>query len=223
MRTTTNPDRSTRPLPKLNIMMVVLAMTVVAGAGVPTAADAAVSEPQAAVSPFVDVANTDPFAEAIVWLAEEGITQGCNPPTNDRFCPDDSVTRGQMAAFLVRAFGYTDAGSVDFADDNGSVFESDIERLATARVTLGCNPPTNDRFCPDDRLTRGQMAAFLVRAFGYTDAGSVDFADDNGSVFESDIERLATAGVTLGCNPPTNDRFCPDDRLTRGQMAAFLW
>jgi hypothetical protein len=66
------------------------------------------------------------------------------------------------------------------------------------------------------------MAAFLVRAMGYSDVGSVDFVDDNGSVFESDIERLAEAGVTRGCNPPTNDQFCPDEPVTRGQMAAFL-
>ena len=41
-------------------------------------------------------------------------------------------------------------------------------------------------------------------------------------MFETDIERIAQAGITLGCNPPTNDRFCPDDTVTRGQMAAFL-
>jgi hypothetical protein len=47
----------------------------------------------------------NPFAADIVWLAATGITKGCNPPTNDRFCPDSSVTRGQMAAFLHRALG----------------------------------------------------------------------------------------------------------------------
>jgi hypothetical protein len=35
-----------------------------------------------------------------------------------------------------------------------------------AGVTLGCNPPTNDEYCPDDLVTRGQMAAFLKRGFG---------------------------------------------------------
>ncbi|NOX23331.1 MAG: S-layer homology domain-containing protein, partial [Actinobacteria bacterium] len=40
--------------------------------------------------------------------------------------------------------------------------------------------------------------------------------------FEADIAKLAAAGITQGCNPPTNDRFCPDDSVTRGQMAAFL-
>ena len=46
--------------------------------------------------------------------------------------------------------------------------------------------------------------------------------DVGGSVFVGDIEGVAAAGVTRGCNPPGNDRFCPDDFVTRGQMAAFL-
>jgi hypothetical protein len=164
------------------------------------------------------------FTSAIDRLGASGITRGCNPPFNDAFCPEDPVIRGQMAAFLVRALGYTnDGGGNRFTDDNASVFESAIDRLATAGVTLGCNPPVNDRFCPEDSVTRGQMAAFLVRALGYTnDGGGNRFTDDNNSVFEGAIDRLATAGVTRGCNPPVNDRFCPDQPVTRGQMAAFL-
>jgi hypothetical protein len=69
-----------------------------------------------------------------------------------------------MAAFLVRAFGYSEIGDVDFEDDDGSEFEADIARLATAGVTLGCNPPDNDRFCPDQAMTRAEMATFLMRA-----------------------------------------------------------
>jgi hypothetical protein len=72
-----------------------------------------------------------------------------------------------MAAFLVRAMGYSDAGPGDlFIDDDGSLFESAIDRLATAGVTKGCNPPANDMFCPSAVVTRGQMAAFLHRALG---------------------------------------------------------
>jgi hypothetical protein len=115
---------------------------------------------------FVDAVGSS-FEVDILWLAGEGITQGCNPPANDRFCPSDRVTRGQMAAFLVRALGLPAAGAGDsFMDDNDSVFESDIERLAAAGITSGCNPPVNDRFCPDKSVTRGQMAAFLARALG---------------------------------------------------------
>jgi hypothetical protein len=171
---------------------------------------------------FVDD-DTSIFEEDIEWLADQGITKGCNAAER-LFCPDDFVTRGQMAAFLVRALGYTDNGGGDlFTDDDGHTFENDIDKLGTAGVTKGCNPPDNDRFCPDDRVTRGAMAAFLVRALGYTDNGGGNlFIDDDGSTFENDIDRLATAGVTKGCNPPVNDKFCPNDFVTRGQMAAFL-
>ncbi len=172
---------------------------------------------------FLDTIGTV-FETDIEWLSGAGITAGCNPPMNDLFCPNDFVTRGQMAAFMVRALGLTDNGGGDlFVDDDGSIFESNIDRFAAAGITLGCNPPMNDMFCPNDFVTRGQMAAFLVRALGYTDDGGGNlFVDDDGSVFETNIDKLGTAGVTRGCNPPTNDLFCPNDFVTRGQMAAFL-
>ncbi|MEA3511447.1 MAG: hypothetical protein U9R51_08440 [Actinomycetota bacterium] len=163
------------------------------------------------------------FTTDIEWMAAEGITKGCNPPVNDKYCPDGLVTRGQMAAFLVRALGLTERSIGVFTDDDGSVFEADIEKLATAGITKGCNPPINDQFCPDSKVSRGQMAAFLVRALGYTDNGGGNvFVDDDDSIFEADIDRLGTAGVTKGCNPPVNDRYCPEAYVTRGQMAAFL-
>jgi hypothetical protein len=156
-------------------------------------------------------------------VADAGITKGCNPPANSRFCPDDAVTRGQMAAFVVRAVRPGLSSRNWFVDDEGNIFENDIDRLAEAAVTRGCNPPVNDRFCPDQTLTRGEMAAFLVRAFHLPSTSTEDrFRDDDGSVFEADIDRLAGAEITLGCNPPNNDRFCPDDPVTRAQMATFL-
>jgi hypothetical protein len=160
---------------------------------------------------------------SIEAIAADGITRGCNPPVNDRYCPTNSVTRGQMAAFLVRALNLGPAGVDHFSDDAGLVFEDDINRLAASGITRGCNPPANDNYCPGKPVTRGQMAAFLVRGYGYTDPGEGNrFADDDGSQFEADIDRLAMAGITLGCNPPENTQFCPDDQVRRDQMASFL-
>ncbi len=161
---------------------------------------------------------------AIEGIAYVGVTKGCNPPANNHFCPSSPVTRGQMAAFLTRALGLTDdGGGNSFVDDDGSVFEGDIAKLAAAGITKGCNPPVNDHFCPSSSVTRGQMAAFLVRALGLADdGGGNSFVDDDGSVFEGDIAKLAAAGITKGCNPPTNDRYCPDSLVTRAQMATFL-
>ncbi|MCP4308497.1 MAG: hypothetical protein GY788_27200 [bacterium] len=128
-----------------------------------------------------------------------------------------------MAAFLHRALDGLVApvgDPIDFVDDDDSVFVGDIAWLSATGITKGC---AVDRYCPDRAVTRGQMAAFLVRALGYTnDDGGDLFADDNDSIFETDIDRLAAANVTRGCNPPANDWFCPASQVTRGQMAAFL-
>ncbi|MEA2002259.1 MAG: S-layer homology domain-containing protein, partial [Actinomycetota bacterium] len=164
------------------------------------------------------------FADAIVWLTNQRVTRGCNPPDNTMFCPNALVTREQMAALLVRFLDLSDdGGGNSFTDDDGSIFEDDIAKLAAAGITSGCNPPDNTAFCPNGFVSRAEMAAFLVRALGLTDAteGS-NFTDDDGSIFEDDIARLATAGITRGCNPPDNTQFCPTDFVTRGQMAALL-
>ena len=89
------------------------------------------------------------------------------------------------------------AGTGIFRDDDSSVHESDIEQLAAAGITRGCNPPANDLFCPEDPVTRAQMAAFLHRALEdtLTPGAATQFTDDNGSIFESDIEWLAAAGI----------------------------
>ena len=63
------------------------------------------------------------------------------------------------------------------------------------------------------------MAAFLHRALDLPETDENFFIDDENVVFEDEINRLAAAGITRGCNPPTNDEFCPDDELTRAQMA----
>jgi Tol biopolymer transport system component len=162
------------------------------------------------------------FEPDIERIAAAGITRGCNPPENNLFCPKAAVTRGQMAAFLVRALDLPPGEPGAFIDDDESIFQADIEALASAGITRGCNPPTGDRFCPEANVTRQQMAAFLVRALGLTTNTSTGFIDDDDSVFEDDIEKLATAGITQGCNPPINDMFCPKAAVTRGQMAAFL-
>ena len=155
-------------------------------------------------------------------LEELGITRGCNPPLNDRYCPGDDVTREQMAAFLKRAAGLPAASSDFFVDDSSSVFEADINAIAEAGITRGCNPPDNDRYCPTQNVSRGQMAAFLRRAFNLPATATDYFVDDEGSIFEADINAIAEAGITRGCNPPDNDRYCPTGNVTRAQMASFI-
>jgi hypothetical protein len=169
---------------------------------------------------FVDIGRTT-FRGDIDWLSDRGLAVPCNPPFDDWYCPGAPLRREEMAAFLAGARDLP-AGTDVFVDDERSRYEREIQAIARARITHGCNPPANDRFCPYDTVTRGQMAAFLTRAFALPASSRDAFRDDDGSVFESSIDAIAAAGITLGCNPPANDRFCPDAPVTRGQIAAFL-
>ena len=91
-------------------------------------------------------------------LAESGITLGCS---ETRFCPQGTVSRGQMASFLDRALGLPGASRDWFNDDDGTAHESAINRIAEAGITNGC---AATRFCPGGRVSRQQMAALLRRA-----------------------------------------------------------
>jgi hypothetical protein len=84
------------------------------------------------------------------------------------YCPTDPVKREQMAAFLLRGLGEFDPptpASQRFNDvPPANVFYNFIDRLAVLQITLGCTPD-HTLYCPNDSVTRAQMAAFLVRAF----------------------------------------------------------
>jgi hypothetical protein len=126
------------------------------------------------------------------------------------------VTREQMASFLARALKLPATSQDFFSDDNSSAHEGDINRLAAAGVTGGCD---TGRFCPRANVTREQMASFLVRALKLPGTSTDFFTDDETSIHESSINRLAASGITGGCGP---GRYCPRANVTREQMAAFL-
>ena len=165
---------------------------------------------------FVDTC-TNTFLTEIMWLSASGITLGCDLEPN--FCPDDTVIRAHMASFLARALDLPPATDDYFTDDEGLSHEENINRLQEAGVTLGCNAE-GTLFCPDDEVTRAQMASFLARALGLTPSGTNWFTDDDGLSHEPNINALADAGVTLGCG---NDMFCPAAGIERDEMAAFLF
>ena len=170
---------------------------------------------------FIDVLPEHTFFEDVEWLKDEGITLGCNPPDNTRFCPEEDVSRGQMASFLARAMDLPAGGDV-FADDDGSTHEDNINRLAASGITLGCTT-SGHSFCPDEPVTRAQMASFLARAFDLpaASADAFDDDDDGWSTHEDNINRLAATGITRGCTPD-GAGYCPAEPVTRGQMAGFL-
>jgi len=162
--------------------------------------------------PFVD-ALTSSFKADIKWVFDQGIAKGCGP---ERYCPNDPVTREQMAIFLDRALHLPTTTTDYFSDDNGRSGEAAINRVAAAGITSGC---ASGLYCPTDKVTHGAMASFLARAFALPATAIEYFTDDNGTTHEGNINRVAAAGITSGCTPTT---YCPTADITRGQMAAFL-
>ena len=162
--------------------------------------------------PFTDIAGHF-FESEITWLYQQGITTGC---ASTLFCPDFSVTREQMASFLVRALGLAPSGADVFTDDESSIHETDINTLAANGIATGCG---GGRYCPGQVVTREQMASFLRRAFGVAGSATDAFTDDETSIHEDDINAVAAAGIATGCG---GSRYCPLGTVTRGQMAAFL-
>lgn len=163
-------------------------------------------------SGFTDL-GTSKFIDDIEWLVEQEITTGCGAL---RFCPRSPVSRGAMATFLERAFDIPGASADYFTDDDESAHEPAINSVRQANLTVGC---AHVRYCPSTNVSRAQMATFLDRALDLPDTGVDFFTDDNGSVHEGAINRIAAAGITTGCG---SGRYCPGAKVSREQMAAFL-
>lgn len=124
--------------------------------------------PSCATATFGDVPCSNPFAPWIYELAARGITGGCG---GGNFCPNSTVTRKQMAPFLMKTLygpGHVPAPCTglfaDVACTPGTGFDDFIEELYTLGITGGCATGPL-RYCPENPNTRAQMAVFLVKTF----------------------------------------------------------
>jgi uncharacterized protein (DUF1800 family) len=123
--------------------------------------------PPATGTIFGDVTTSTPFADWIEQLYAEGITGGCLGGSPPLYCPTASVTRGQMATFLLKIYhgtGYAPPpASGVFSDVPVSMpLAPWIEEMARLSITSGCGPGL---YCPSNPVTRGQMAVFLAKTF----------------------------------------------------------
>ena len=122
--------------------------------------------PAVAQSRFADVDDDEWWVPYVERLADLQITVGCKREPL-RFCPDETVTRARMASFLARAFDLAEAPSAGFADTEGSSHEANIDALFAAGITVGCNQDPL-RYCPNNPVSRAQMATLLRRGLDDT-------------------------------------------------------
>ena len=169
--------------------------------------------------------SADVFQLAVDALDELGVLGGTGCADGSGLCPSEPLRRWEMAVWLVRVLDDDEPQRTvsRFDDvDAASWWAPYTERLAELKVTRGC-ATEHPRFCPEDAVTRAQMAAFLVRSFELEAgprAGFVDVAPTD--TFADDIDALAAAKVTVGCSTVEPPQYCPRAAVSRGQMAVFL-
>jgi len=174
---------------------------------------------------FSDVDAAGPFYRFVETLLHRGVTGGCG---GTLYCPTASTTRAQMAVFVLVAKegpGYTPpaCGTPVFSDvPAASPFCRWIEELARRGVAGGCG---GTLFCPDDAVTREQMAVFVLRtldpALSPPACAPPNLFNDvpETSGFCRWIEELANRHIVAGCG---GGAYCPTNPVTREQMGVFL-
>ncbi|MFA6016814.1 MAG: S-layer homology domain-containing protein [Patescibacteria group bacterium] len=185
--------------------------------------------PPAAGQIFSDVPPSHYAFTYIETLYRANISTGCGVSPL-RFCPEENITRAQIAVFLLKAkhgSTYTPppvGSTTSFGDVPITHWAAAwIKEFVIEGNSAGCSA---GNFCPDDPVTRAQAAVFLLRSkngsdysppavgssSGFTDVPITHFA----AAF---IKEIATEGITAGCGAGI---FCPDSPITRAQAAVFI-
>ncbi len=187
------------------------------------------------IVPFNDVPPTDPYFDYISLMSNYGITLGClaSPPL---YCPTSPVTRAEMAAFLVRAYDVATGLPLTFPPTPyfqdvpasgipDSIYFDDVQRLAQLGITIGCqtSPPL---YCPDQSVTQGEMAAFMIRSWMllnnitvlvYPPTPLTDVPAND--LYFSFVQKMVQLGFWTGCG---GGSYCESTNVSRDQMAPMV-
>ncbi len=191
--------------------------------------DYAYSDPSASwtfelIAPTFPDVPTDHWAWAYTErLANAGITSGFPDGT---YRPENNVTRAEIAVFLLKGMNFPtaytppQAAEFNFSDIESHWGANWIEALRASGITGGFSDGT---YRPEEAVTRGQMAVFLLKALNGPDytppAAAATFDDTEGHWASNWIEALRAAGLTSGYSDGT---FRPDSPVTRAEMAVFI-
>ncbi len=138
--------------------------------------------------------------------------------------PGDNVMWGPATPVTVTFTVDTTFGDVSTANES-QAFITAIDDMLSKGITSGCQASPRE-YCPSQDVTRGQMAVFIIssiyRSINFTYNPTPYFTDATpasvGGFFPF-IQKMRELGITSGCTPTT---YCPNDNVTRGQMAVFI-
>jgi M6 family metalloprotease-like protein len=168
---------------------------------------------------FIDVPTTHWAYNYIMAIYNNGITVGCSQ-TPLKYCPDDYVTRGQMAAFIIRAkygetFSYTTTPYFTDVPSTNTFFKY-VQKLRDDGITV-----VSGTYGVNEYVTRGQMAAFIIRAkfgesFSYTTTPYFTDVPSTHNFFKY-VQKLKDVGITT-----VTGTYSVNNNVTRAEMAAFI-
>ena len=212
-----------RPMPALALLFSTLLLAACGDPTEPAEAPAETVDEKAsgpACGTFADVPRDHWAYPAIEAGAQEGLWSGCADSPR-RFCPDDGASRAMAAAILGNAAGLRPAAATGavFSDVPSSHWAAGwIEAMHREGLVAGCG---GGRFCPDDALTRSQLAALVTGVAGHDPvAPRGAFSDVPDTHWAAGwIESARAHGIMSGC---ATGRFCPDAKATRAQLAAVV-
>lgn len=164
---------------------------------------------------FTDVAATSPFAAAIDWAVEQGITNGT---TDTTFSPGQNCTTGQILTFLWRANGSPEPTAANpYTDVDESAYYYKAALWAHEKGMVSGTSLEAAAAC-----TRSQTMTYLWKLAGQPEAANAAaFTDVDGSADYAQavawaVEQKITSGTT-------DTTFSPDNICTRGQIVTFLY
>lgn len=170
---------------------------------------------------FSDVPADAWYADAVVFCQENGLMSGT---TSTTFSPDGTMTRAMLVTVL-----YREAGSPSLDGENLGYPFSDVlgdawyaDGVYWARLEGVVSGYSDNRFGPDDPVTREQLATILWRASGSHEPGNVEFFADQSSIssYASDAVSWARENGIVGGKD--GNRFDPQGLATRAETAAIL-
>ena len=174
---------------------------------------------------FSDLADGHWALHAIQALSVRQIVEGTSATS---FTPEGQTTRAEFAALLVRALGLTASASSPFDDvAAGAWYASDVAAAHKAGLIQGVS---NDRFAPNERITREQMAVMIVRAFEYATGGGIEASGTELSGYADGVklspwaQESAAKAIASGLmRGKSAESFSPRTNASRAETAQAIY
>lgn len=181
---------------------------------------------------FSDVPYGSQFFDYISLMYQDAITVGCSTSPL-MYCPATSVTRAEMAVFIVVALDLAMGTSLSYPTTpyfqdvaSSSPYFPFVQRIAQLGITAGCST-SPAMFCPTNTITQEEMAVFMIvswelaeglTTFTYTETPYFTDVPASSPYFKF-VQKMMDMGFWTGCG---SDQYCPTSAVTRADMAPMV-